>query len=680
MFKVPRPSCWWSCTINKFHGDHKYADGEFPATDREGGAGWGEWRMNEVLLLLLLLVVVVVVVVCVCVCVYVCMCVCVCVCMRARIYVFNEKGAYRLMLTQFLFTWLKFQVILFVPDYFRARRCTEPPPPGATADIEVRIFDTGDDDDANDNIEDKLKKLGDEVMRGGTGLLGASSEARKVTRDVCSSYMEARDDLDALRREGKVDLVVVDGSPTAHCLTLLPAYLGSPFVAVSSYIDPFDSAVPLPINFYPAPLSGLPGNMGFFQRLTNFFYYASYSGADLFGGFHQGSALGERVSRLEQDKLIKKALLYLENSDYIIDYPKAIFPNFVQVGGLTASPARPLPGPLAKFFDAGADTGVIVVSLGPSVFTPNKNLEDKLLSAFRQVDARVLLRLNASRSVNKIKNVQTVSWFPQNDALGHPNTRLFMSNCGKNSFFEALFHGVPLLCCNFAGSDVLGTGARVAEYGVGLSLDLMSANPNTIAATITTLLTDKAYARRIKAASKLFHSRSHTPAQRAANAIENVLKYGGGYLRPRNVDMSFFQYAGLDVALTLFAIILAVVGVLLFLVLTHLLPKRQSREVTENSAEANVEATVKKQAPEESNPFTQIIMYTFFVLLILFYVFFWFPCSTIPCCDDVKQSTSLPTEYSCTDSYTAEFFKNLHLWNCTGSFLYPSFNFGCVFS
>ncbi|XP_076438393.1 UDP-glucuronosyltransferase 3A1-like [Babylonia areolata] len=143
--------------------------------------------------------------------------------------------------------------------------------------------------------------------------------------------------------------------------------------------------------------------------------------------------------------------------------------------------------------------------------------------------------------MSRLKNVQTVSWFPQNDALGHPNTRLFVSHCGKNSFFEALFHGVPMLCCHFAGSDVLGTAARVAEYGVGLSIDLLTASADSVAAAITTLLTEKAYTRRMKAASKLFHSRPHSPAGRAATAIEHVLRYGGGYLRPRAIEMNYFH-------------------------------------------------------------------------------------------------------------------------------------------
>ncbi|KAK7109717.1 UDP-glucuronosyltransferase 2C1-like [Littorina saxatilis] len=524
------------------------------------------------------------------------------------------------------------QVILFVPDYFRVRRCTEPAPhTGNKADVEIRTFDTLEE--TAEAVESKLDRLGYEVMGGGTGLLGGSSTARAAFKEICRSFMDAKDDLDKLRRGGRVDVVLLDGSPYAHCLALLPAYIGSPFVAVSSYIRPYDSATPLPTSYYPAPLSGLTANLGFLQRLSNFFSYAADAGGDLWGGFNQGNDLGPKISRLEDDQLIKKALLYLENSDHVVDYPKATFPNFVQVGGVTAGPAGPLPGPLGQFFDEAGEGGVVVVSLGPHVFTPNKNLEDKLITAFRKQEARVLMRLNASRVWRRVKNVQTVSWFPQNDALGHPATKLFVSHCGKNSFFEALHHGVPILCCHFAGSDTLGTGLRVAEFGIGMSIDLLSATPDSLKTAVTNLLTDKSFSRRAKAASRLFHSRQGSPAHRAASAVEHVLKFGGGYLRPRAIDMSFFQYAGLDIALVLFSFVLGVAGLLCLLVSKQLssAPKEEKGE-KEKEKKVKVSKTpvpeanntpVKKPAvtSEESTRSSRIIMTSVFGLVILFYIF-----------------------------------------------------------
>ncbi|PVD26850.1 hypothetical protein C0Q70_11997 [Pomacea canaliculata] len=42
------------------------------------------------------------------------------------------------------------------------------------------------------------------------------------------------------------------------------------------------------------------------------------------------------------------------------------------------------------------------------------------------------------------KKILTSSWIPQNDLLAHPNTRVFVSHCGNDGQYEALFHAVPV--------------------------------------------------------------------------------------------------------------------------------------------------------------------------------------------------------------------------------------------
>jgi UDP:flavonoid glycosyltransferase YjiC (YdhE family) len=38
----------------------------------------------------------------------------------------------------------------------------------------------------------------------------------------------------------------------------------------------------------------------------------------------------------------------------------------------------------------------------------------------------------------EMENVLFLPWLPQNDLLGHPKTKLFITHCGKNGIFEAL--------------------------------------------------------------------------------------------------------------------------------------------------------------------------------------------------------------------------------------------------
>nr|KAG5707634.1 hypothetical protein BaRGS_031016 [Batillaria attramentaria] len=279
------------------------------------------------------------------------------------------------------------QVILLVPDYFKVRRCTEPAPTD-TDDLEIRTFTTHAD--TAEKIGDHLESLPEEIAKGNTAV-----SVRDVMVDVCRSYIQGKKELDKLRRE----------RASGH-----------------------DADRRVPDGALPDTDPSLPGRV-----------------------FRGGDVLGKRLYFVDYNNLIRKASLYLENSDHVVDYPKATFPNFVQVGGLTAAPARPLPGPLQRFFDGAEDKGVVVV----------------------------------------YRNLQIASWFPQNDALGHLNTRLLVSHCGqKNSFFEALYHAVPVLCTPLH-PETLGTAVRVAEFGVGQNLDLLISSAETITYTINSLLKDK---------------------------------------------------------------------------------------------------------------------------------------------------------------------------------------------
>ena len=38
-------------------------------------------------------------------------------------------------------------------------------------------------------------------------------------------------------------------------------------------------------------------------------------------------------------------------------------------------------------------------------------------------------------------NIRVIDWMPQNDPIGHPNMKLFITHCGMNSYIEAVYQG-----------------------------------------------------------------------------------------------------------------------------------------------------------------------------------------------------------------------------------------------
>ena len=67
------------------------------------------------------------------------------------------------------------------------------------------------------------------------------------------------------------------------------------------------------------------------------------------------------------------------------------------------------------------------IAEGLSAVAPNKVI-------WKLSDSDLVMLGDNSLSVNN--NVRVVKWVPQNDLLGHPNVKVFFTQCSSNSFNE----------------------------------------------------------------------------------------------------------------------------------------------------------------------------------------------------------------------------------------------------
>ena len=100
---------------------------------------------------------------------------------------------------------------------------------------------------------------------------------------------------------------------------------------------------------------------------------------------------------------------------------------------------------LKKFLDESGPDGVIYVSFG-SVLKASVMSDDKrktLLNVFGKLKQKVLWKWETDKMEDKPPNVMLHKWLPQQDVLGHPNVKLFISHAGQSSFQETLCHQKP---------------------------------------------------------------------------------------------------------------------------------------------------------------------------------------------------------------------------------------------
>ena len=69
----------------------------------------------------------------------------------------------------------------------------------------------------------------------------------------------------------------------------------------------------------------------------------------------------------------------------------------------------------------------------------------------------------------KADNILLQKWCPQQDILGHPKVKLFITHGGLLSTEEGIYHGKPLLFIPGFG-DQFANAARAKDLGLGEKL------------------------------------------------------------------------------------------------------------------------------------------------------------------------------------------------------------------
>jgi len=382
---------------------------------------------------------------------------------------------------------------------------------------------------------------------------------------MCDRVTADDDSLNKLH-EQKFDVAVVDAIFFMKCLYLIPHRLQIPYITYSDAIDPHLLRVPWLPSIVPCVISPFTDKMTtFFERLKNTLYSFSFT-------FilpllipkppHEVMEKFRRYGHFNSlDELASKSVLWLSPKDDVLDYAKPMMPNVVNIGGLTVKRSTgELPSDIKGFID-GARKGVVLMTFGSTASVIPFHMVEKFSSAFRRLgDYRVIWRLDNEDNVELPENVMIAQWLPQNDILSHPSVKLFITHCGNNGQYEAIYHGVPMIGIPIHG-DQLYNAKRLDRHGYGLSMNLHDFTADELLDNIHKILGDQSYKERVMKASAIFRSQAQSPVERAVSWIEHVCQFGGDHLRSAGNDLPLFSYLMLDVL----AFILVMFHILVYL-------------------------------------------------------------------------------------------------------------------
>ncbi|XP_069869013.1 UDP-glucuronosyltransferase 1A7-like isoform X5 [Dipodomys merriami] len=376
----------------------------------------------------------------------------------------------------------------------------------------------------------------------------------------CRSLFNDKELVEFLK-ESSFDAVFLD--PFDMCGLIVAKYLALPSVLFSRgvfchYLEE-GAQCPAPPSYVPRGLLSLTDAMTFQERVWN---YISHLAERMFCPLFY-KPVSEAASEILQtpvtvSDLFRQVSIWLLRSDFVLEFPKPVMPNMVYVGGMNCHQGKPLPKEFEAYINASGEHGIVVFSLGSMVAEIPEKKAMAIAEALGQIPQTVLWRYTGSRPSNLANNTILVKWLPQNDLLGHPKTRAFITHSGSHGIYEGICNGVPMVMMPLFG-DQMDNAKRMETRGAGVTLNVLEMTSDDLANALKAVINDKSYKENIMRLSSLHKDRPIEPLDLAVFWVEYVMRHKGApHLRPAAHDLTWYQYHSLDVIGFLLAIVLTV--------------------------------------------------------------------------------------------------------------------------
>ncbi|XP_035040034.2 UDP-glucuronosyltransferase 2A1 [Hippoglossus stenolepis] len=376
----------------------------------------------------------------------------------------------------------------------------------------------------------------------------------------CDSMFK-NEQLMATLRDSEFDAVLVD--PMMICGDLVADILDLPLIismrlSFGGVMERHCGHAVAPPSYVPAAPLPYSDHMTFVERLINTVMYVSLS------------VMTEALWRIKLDKYyteikgsptsycgtLGKADLWFIRTFWDIETPKPIPPNFKYVGGLHCKPANQLPADMEEFVQSSGDAGVVVVSFGSMVNNFTTETADVIAVALGQIPQKVIWKYKGITPKTLMSNTKLYDWIPQNDLLGHPRTRAFVTHGGTNGLYEAVYHAVPLVGIPLF-ADQPDNVARLSRRGAAVVLDFNSMTSDMLRQALHDVINQPGYKSSIQHLSNVHRDQPVAPLSTAAFWVEFVMRHGGApHLRLASRDLNWFQYHSLDVAAVLLVVLM----------------------------------------------------------------------------------------------------------------------------
>ncbi|XP_061268664.1 UDP-glucuronosyltransferase 1A9-like isoform X4 [Bos javanicus] len=394
-------------------------------------------------------------------------------------------------------------------------------------------------------------------------LMGSANTIFDYFFSRCKSLFEDKKLVKYLE-ESSFDAVFLD--PFDMCGLIIAKYLSLPPVIFTRgvFCHYFEEGTqsPMALSYVPRAILAFSDAMTFEQRVWNLIRYLEER---LFCRYFYKN-VEEIASEILQtpvtaSELFSQPSIWLLRNDFVLDYPRPVMPNVVFIGGINCQQLnqKPLSEEFEAYVNASGEHGIVVFSLGSMVSEIPEQKAMEIADALGKIPQTVLWRYTGTPPPNLAKNTKLVKWLPQNDLLGHPKTRAFITHSGSHGIYEGICNGVPMVMMPLFG-DQMDNAKRMETRGAGVTLNVLEMSSEDLEKALKAVINEKTYKENIMRLSRLHKDRPIEPLDLAVFWVEFVMRHkGASHLRPAAHDLTWYQYHSLDVIGFLLAVTLMVI-------------------------------------------------------------------------------------------------------------------------
>uniref|UniRef100_A0A8D1HC76 UDP-glucuronosyltransferase n=3 Tax=Sus scrofa TaxID=9823 RepID=A0A8D1HC76_PIG len=376
-------------------------------------------------------------------------------------------------------------------------------------------------------------------------------EFSDIIMQICKE-MVSNNKLMTKLQKSKFDVVLADA--IGPCGELVAEILNIPLVyslrfSPGYFFEKYSGKLPVPPSYVPVIMSELSDHMTFMERVKNMIYVLYFDfwfrilNEKKWNQFYS-ETLGRPTTLVET---VGKAEMWLIRTYWDFEFSRPLLPNFEFVGGLHCKPAKPLPKEIEEFVQSSGEHGIVVFTLGSMISNLTEERANTIASALAQIPQKVLWRYDGKKPDTLGSNTRLYKWMPQNDLLGHPKTKAFITHGGTNGIYEAIYHGVPMVGIPLF-ADQPDNIAHMTAKGAAVRLDLEKMSRTDLVNALKQVINNPSYKENAMWLSTIQHDQPVKPLDRAVFWIEFVMRHKGAkHLRPAAHNLTWYQYHSLDV-------------------------------------------------------------------------------------------------------------------------------------